>query len=28
MNILDGRDNRHRAKLIADRLKSWKALCA
>lgn len=28
MTILDGRDNRRRAKLIADRLKHWKAMTA
>ena len=26
MTILDGTDNRQRAKLIADRLKQWKAI--
>jgi hypothetical protein len=26
LTVLDGRDDRHRAKLIADRLKSWKSI--
>jgi hypothetical protein len=26
MTILDGNDDRHRAELIAERLKSWKSI--